>query len=101
MFDQANEGAIEAATELGVAEAEFVGPASCADSTGQVEFVTNAMTQGVDAIMVSNNAGDQIEPAVEAAADAGIAVVSWDSPIPSGAGRACSSPRSTSTRRAR
>ena len=36
--------------------------------------------------MVSNNAGDQIEPAVEAAADAGIVVVSWDSPIPSGAG---------------
>ncbi len=86
VFDQANEGAIEAATELGVAEAEFVGPASCTDSTGQVEFVTNAVTQGVDAIMVSNNAGDQIEPAVEAAADAGIDVVSWDSPIPSGAG---------------
>ena len=61
-------------------------PASCTDSTGQVEFVTNAVTQGVDAIMVSNNAGDQIEPAVEAAADAGIVVVSWDSPIPSGAG---------------
>ena len=40
------------------------GPASCTDSTGQVEFVTNAVTQGVDAIMVSNNAGDQIEPAV-------------------------------------
>ena len=28
VFDQANEGAIEAAGELGVAEAEFVGPAS-------------------------------------------------------------------------
>ncbi len=86
VFDQANEGAIEAAGELGVAEAEFVGPASCTDSTGQVEFVTNAVTQGVDAIMVSNNAGDQLDPATQAAADAGIAVVSWDSPIPSGAG---------------
>lgn len=86
VFDQANEGAIEAAGELGVAEANFVGPASCADSTGQVEFVTNAVTQGVDAIMVSNNAGDQIEPAITAAAEAGIDVVSWDSPIPSGEG---------------
>jgi rhamnose transport system substrate-binding protein len=86
VFDQANEGAIEAATELGVAEAEFVGPASCTDSTGQVEFVTNAVTQGVDAIMISNNAGDQIEPAVQAAAEAGIQVVAWDSPIPSGQG---------------
>jgi rhamnose transport system substrate-binding protein len=86
VFDQANEGAQEAAEELGVAAPEFVGPASCADSTGQVEFVTNAVTQGVDAIMISNNAGDQIDPAVQEAADAGIAVVSWDSPIPSGAG---------------
>ena len=48
--------------------------------------MTNAVTQGVDAIMVSNNAGDQIEPAVKAAADAGITVVTWDSPIPSGDG---------------
>ena len=36
--------------------------------------------------MISNNAGDQIEPAVQEAADAGIAVVAWDSPIPSGQG---------------
>ena len=86
VFDQANEGAIEAAGELGVSEAEFVGPATCTDSTGQIEFVTNAVTQGVDAIMISNNAGDQIEPAVQEAADAGISVVAWDSPIPSGQG---------------
>jgi rhamnose transport system substrate-binding protein len=51
-----------------------------------VEFVTNAVTQGVDAIMISNNAGDQVEPAIQAAADAGIQVVSWDSPIPSANG---------------
>jgi len=86
VFDQANDGAKEAAGELGVANAEFVGPASCADSTGQLEFVTNAVTQGVDAIMISNNAGDQIDPAVKAAKDAGITVVAWDSPIPSGEG---------------
>jgi rhamnose transport system substrate-binding protein len=86
VFDQANEGAQEAATELGVATPEFVGPAACTDTTGQIEFVTNATTQGVDAIMISNNAGDQLDPAVQAAADAGITVVTWDSPIPSGAG---------------
>jgi rhamnose transport system substrate-binding protein len=86
VFDQANEGAQEAAEELGASEADFVGPASCADSTGQIEFVTNAVTQGVDAIMISNNAGDQIDPAIQQAADAGVAVVSWDSPIPSGNG---------------
>jgi rhamnose transport system substrate-binding protein len=86
VFDQANEGAMEAAEELGVGEAEFVGPASCSDSTGQVEFVTNAVTQDVDAVMLSNNAGDQIDAAAEAAAEAGIPVVTWDSPVPSGAG---------------
>ena len=86
VFDQANDGAKEAATELSVATADFVGPASCADSTGQLEFVTNAVTQGVNAIMISNNAGDQIDPAIKAAKDAGITVVAWDSPIPSGEG---------------
>jgi rhamnose transport system substrate-binding protein len=86
VFDQANDGAKEAATELSVANADFVGPASCADSTGQLEFVTNAVTQGVNAIMISNNAGDQIDPAIKAAKDAGITVVAWDSPIPSGEG---------------
>src|SRR5262245_21532707 len=86
VFDQANEGAQEAAEELGIADPEFVAPATCDDSTGQVEFVTNGTTQGVDAIMVSNNAADQIETATEAAADAGVTVVAWDSPIPSAAG---------------
>jgi rhamnose transport system substrate-binding protein len=48
--------------------------------------MTNAATQGVDAVMISNNAGDQIEPAVQAATEAGVHVVTWDSPIPSGEG---------------
>ena len=36
--------------------------------------------------MLSNNAGDQIAPAAEAAQAAGIKVVTWDSPIPSAEG---------------
>jgi rhamnose transport system substrate-binding protein len=36
--------------------------------------------------MLSNNAGDQIAPAAEAAQAAGTKVVTWDSPIPNGAG---------------
>ena len=86
VFPQANEGAEEAAGELGSDPAEFVGPADCGDATGQIEFITNAVTQGVDAIMVSNNAGDELAPSAEAAAAAGIPVVSWDSPIPSAQG---------------
>jgi rhamnose transport system substrate-binding protein len=86
VFPQANEGAEEAATELGSDPADFVGPADCGDATGQIEFMTNAVTQGVDAIMVSNNAGDELAPSAQSAADAGIPVVSWDSPIPSAQG---------------
>jgi rhamnose transport system substrate-binding protein len=86
VFPQANEGAEEAAGELGSDPAAFVGPADCGDATGQLEFMTNAVTQGVQAIMVSNNAGDELAPSAQQAADAGIPVVSWDSPIPSAQG---------------
>jgi rhamnose transport system substrate-binding protein len=86
VFPQANSGAEEAAGELGSDAAAFVGPADCGDATGQIEFMTNAVTQGVGAIMVSNNAGDELAPSAQAAADAGIPVVSWDSPIPSAEG---------------
>jgi rhamnose transport system substrate-binding protein len=86
VFPQANEGAEEAAAELGSDPADFVGPADCGDATGQIEFMSNAVTQGVDAIMVSNNAGDELAPSAQGAADAGIPVVSWDSPIPSADG---------------
>jgi len=36
--------------------------------------------------MISNNAGDQIAPAAQAAVDSGMTVVTWDSPIPSAEG---------------
>jgi rhamnose transport system substrate-binding protein len=87
VFDQANQGAKEAAGELQVDPAQFLGPSSpdnCVSS--QIDTVTNAATQGVKGVMISNCAGDQIEPAVKQAADAGAAIVSWDSPIPSGEG---------------
>ena len=86
VFDQANQGAQEAARELGVDAAQFLGPTADNSVAGQIEIVTNAATQGVNAVMISNNAGDQIEPAVKSAVDAGVKVVSWDSPIPSGEG---------------
>src|ERR671916_1412076 len=87
VFEQANQGAKEAAQELEVEEAEFLGPSSpdnCVSS--QIDTVTNASTQGANAVMISNCAGDQIEPVARQAADAGATIVSWDSPIPSGEG---------------
>ena len=88
VFDQANEGAQEAHAELqNPSELSYTGPDQASSAQGgQVEFVTNAPTQGFKALMISNNSGDQIAPAAKAAADGGIKVVTWDSPIPSGEG---------------
>jgi rhamnose transport system substrate-binding protein len=86
-FDQAHKGAEEAAKELKNPEAlQFLGPTPQNSVAGQIEIVTNATTQGVHAIMISNNSGDQIAPAAKAAQAKGIKVVTWDSPIPSGEG---------------
>jgi rhamnose transport system substrate-binding protein len=86
-FDQANKGAEEAATELANPEKlAFVGPTAENSVQGQIEFMTNAPTQSVKVVMISNNAGDQIAPAAEAAQAAGTKVVTWDSPIPSAKG---------------
>ena len=86
VFDQANEGAQEAAAELGATPAEFLGPTADNSVAGQIEIMTNAATQGVDAVMLSNNAGDQIVPAAQSVVDAGGVVVTWDSPIPTAEG---------------
>ncbi|MET0772251.1 MAG: substrate-binding domain-containing protein, partial [Candidatus Limnocylindrales bacterium] len=86
-FDQANQGAQEAAAELQNPTAfDFVGPTAENSVAGQIEFMTNAPTGGTKVVMLSNNAGDQIAPAAEAAVAAGTKVVTWDSPIPSAAG---------------
>lgn len=87
VFDQAHEGAMEAHEEVGnPGELEFLGPTPENSVAGQIEIVTTATTRGVGAIMISNNAGDQLAPAAQEARDAGITVVTWDSPIPSAEG---------------
>jgi rhamnose transport system substrate-binding protein len=86
-FDQAHQGAKEAAAELkNPTELQFLGPTPENSVAGQIEITTNATTQGVNAIMISNNSGDQIVPAAKAAKAKGITVVTWDSPIPSAEG---------------
>ena len=86
-FDQANRGAEEAHAELGNAGTLlYTGPTPENSVAGQIEILTTAGSQGQAVVMLSNNAGDQIAPAAEAAQAAGTKVVTWDSPIPSGAG---------------
>jgi rhamnose transport system substrate-binding protein len=87
VFDQAHDGALEAAKELQNPETlQYLAPASGAAGTAQIDIIANATTQGVNAIMLSNNAGDQVAPAAKAARDKGITFVTWDSPIPSATG---------------
>jgi len=87
VFDQANEGAQEAHAELAnPGKLEFLGPTPENSVAGQIEIMTTAATQKQGAVLLSNNAGDQIAPAAKAAMDAGTKVVTWDSPIPSGEG---------------
>ncbi|PJF24815.1 MAG: sugar ABC transporter substrate-binding protein, partial [Phototrophicales bacterium] len=76
VFDEANQGALEAAAELeNPAPLIFDGPTPENSVAGQIEIVTNAVTQGIQALMISNNAGDQLAPAAQAALDAGLTVV--------------------------
>ncbi len=87
VFDQANEGAQEAHKELAnPGKLEFLGPTPENSVAGQIEIMTTAATQKQGAVLLSNNAGDQIAPAAKAAQDGGTKVVTWDSPIPSGEG---------------
>ncbi len=83
VFDQANTGAQEAHAELGnTGSLDYVGPAPTDGADAQIPFITSAVTQGVDAIMLSNNGGEVVEPATTSALEAGIPVVTWDSPVP-------------------
>lgn len=86
-FDQAYRGAQEAAAELkSTGTLDMVGPTPENSAAGQIEMLTTATTQKKSVVLLSNNAGDQIAPAAEAAQAAGTRVVTWDSPIPSGKG---------------
>jgi rhamnose transport system substrate-binding protein len=87
VFDQANQGAEEAKKELqNPGKLTYTGPTAENSVAGQIEVVTNAPTQGAKAVMISNNSGDQLGPAAQAAREKGVTVVTWDSPIPSAQG---------------
>jgi hypothetical protein len=101
-FDQAHKGAEEAAKELkNPAALQFLGPTPQNSVAGQIEIVTNATTQGVKAIMISNNSGDQIVPAAKAARPRASRSSPGTRRFPPPRARTCSSPRSTSTISAR
>ncbi|MFN3662379.1 rhamnose ABC transporter substrate-binding protein [Yoonia sp.] len=79
-FEAANEGAEEAAAELGDVEIIYTGPTSTT-AEGQIEVINALIAQGVDAIAISANDPDAVAPALRRAMDRGITVISWDSGV--------------------
>ncbi|MEX3016416.1 rhamnose ABC transporter substrate-binding protein [Gymnodinialimonas hymeniacidonis] len=79
-FEAANDGAMEAAEELGNVEIIYTGPTSTT-AEGQIEVINSLIAQGVDAIAVSANDPDALVPVLERAMQRGIAVISFDSGV--------------------
>ncbi len=78
-FDTGNVGAQEAAGELGITVL-YQGSAT-ADATEQITLLNSLIAQNVCGLAISANDADALVPTGQAAMDAGIAVVTWDSAI--------------------
>ncbi|MCJ8297791.1 MAG: rhamnose ABC transporter substrate-binding protein [Pseudomonadales bacterium] len=79
-FEAANEGAQEAAKELGNVKVIYTGPTSTT-AEGQIEVISALIAQKVDAIAVSANDTDALVPILKKAQQRGIKVISWDSGV--------------------
>ena len=79
-FEAANEGAQEAAKELGGVKVIYTGPTSTT-AEGQIEVISALIAQKVDAIAVSANDTDALVPILKKAQQRGIKVISWDSGV--------------------
>ncbi|GAB4549916.1 MAG: autoinducer 2 ABC transporter substrate-binding protein [Anaerolineae bacterium] len=77
-FNRMEEGVVQAAEELGV-NAYQVGPAD-ADPAQQVKVVEDLINKGVDAIAVVPNDAKSMEPVFEKAREAGIIILTHESP---------------------
>lgn len=77
-FNRLEEGVVQAAEELGV-NAYQVGPAD-ADPAQQVRVVEDLISKGVDAIAVVPNDAKSMEPVFKKAKEAGIVVLTHESP---------------------
>ena len=78
-FDAANNGAQEAAGELGVTV--LYQGSSTADATEQIQLINSLIAQQVAGLAISANDADALVPTGQEAMAAGIPVVTWDSAI--------------------
>ena len=84
-FDNAWEGAYEAAKSLGLSIG-YYGPASN-DTAGEIEILDALITKGVKGIVVTCMDSEAVTPTLKKARDAGIVVVTWDLDISNPEGR--------------
>ena len=82
-FEACDDGAQDAASELGNIEVTYMGP-SQSTAEGQIEIIETLIAQKVDAIAISANDRDALVPVTKKAMAAGIKVISWDSGIAPG-----------------
>ena len=78
-FDTANNGAQEAAGELGITVL-YQGSAT-ADATEQITLLNSLIAQKPCGLAISANDADALVPVGQAAMEAGIPVITWDSAI--------------------
>lgn len=79
-FDLARDGCMAAAEELGNVECQYIGPGEHTEME-QVQIVQDLITQGVDGIAVAPSNAPAMARALQAAQEAGIPVMTWDSDL--------------------
>jgi ribose transport system substrate-binding protein len=79
-FDQARDGCMKAAKEIGGVQCMYIGPADATEQE-QVELVQDLISKHVDGIGVSAANAPAIATVLARAKEAGIPVVTWDSDL--------------------
>ncbi|WP_343081633.1 sugar-binding protein [Ostreiculturibacter nitratireducens] len=79
-FDLARDGCYKAQEELADVTCEYIGPGEHTEME-QVQIVQDLISKGVDGIAVAPSNAPAMAKALQAAADAGIPVMTWDSDL--------------------
>ncbi len=79
-FDLARDGCYKAQEELADVTCEYIGPGEHTELE-QIQIVQDLITKGIDGIAVAPSNAPAMAKVLEAAADAGIPVMTWDSDL--------------------
>lgn len=79
-FDLARDGCMQAQEELEGVECYYIGPGEHTEQE-QIQIVQDLITQGVDGIAVSPSNAPAMARVLQAAVEAGIPVLTWDSDL--------------------